>query len=145
MILEKIRRAGIEIVGDVTYRDKRCPKEDAELVTFINEWRIDPQLSEFIVIHIPNEKKRRKKEDFAELKKQRMKGAFVPGASDIVAVGHPTLIIELKRIDHTLSDIEDEQIEFLSKAIESDAWVCIALGYKNALKFAREWYEANYL
>lgn len=145
MILDKINRAGIEIVGDLSYRNKNCPKEDAELVTFMNEWRIDPQLSEIIVIHIPNEKKRRKKEDFAELKKQRMKGAFLPGASDVIAVGHPTLIIELKRLDHTQSDIEDEQIDFLVKAMQSDAWVCIALGYVAALQFAREWYAENYL
>lgn len=142
--LERLRAAGIEVVGDTSYRNPKCSMEDAELVTFIAEWNRDPDLCRIPVLHIPNEKKRRSKQDFAELKKQKLKGAFVPGASDIIAVGFPTLVIELKRADHTVSSIEQDQIDFLTKAQNADAWVCVALGYKAALQFAREWFRENY-
>lgn len=144
MNLDKIRAAGIEIVGDTSHRDKKCPHEDAELITLIGEWKRDPVLSRFPIIHIPNEKKRRKGEDFAELKKQKMKGAFVPGASDVIVIGFPTLVMELKRVDHMQSDIEQDQIDFLVASQNADAWACVALGYKAALQFAREWVDENY-
>lgn len=143
--LERLRRAGIEVVGDTSFRDKNCPKEDAEGATLFAEWNRDPQLSKIPFIHIPNEKKRRTGADFKELKEQKMKGAFQAGASDYIALGFPSLVIELKRVDVTLSSIEQDQIDFLVKAQNADAWVCVALGYKAALKFAREWYRKNYL
>ena len=144
MNLNKIYDAGIRVAGDTSFRDKRCPQEDAELVTLINQWKMHPDLSKVPVIHIPNEKKRRDKQDFAELKKQKLKGAFVPGASDIFAVGCPTLIIEMKRRDHTTSEIYPDQIQFLQASQNAGAWVTVALGWEAAFKFALNWYRINF-
>lgn len=144
MNLEALARAGIEVVGDTSYRDRNCDNEDAEGVTLFAEWNRDPELKHIPLLHIPNEKKRRTHADFKELATQKMKGAFQAGASDYVALGFPTLVIELKRKDHTKSVIDKDQIDFLVKSQNADAWVCVALGYEAALAFARRWYRANY-
>lgn len=144
MNLNTLKEADIEVVGDTAYRNKKAPLEDAEGVTFFAEWHRDPKLGKIPLIHIPNEKKRRTGKDFAELKAQKMKGAFVPGASDYVALGFPALVIELKREDHTLSTVDADQITFLKAAQDADAWVAVALGWRAAMAFARQWYKANY-
>ncbi len=140
--IPKLRQLGIRIVGDEKFRGA-CPKEDAELVTLIGEWKRDPYLQRVPVIHIPNEKKRRDRKDFAELKEQKMKGAFVPGASDIIAIGYPTLVIELKRQDPTQSATTQDQIDFMLASQAAGAWVFVALGYAAALRIARAWYKIN--
>lgn len=53
---------------------------------------------------------------------------MVTGAVDIVIPGNPSFVCELKRRDHTLSKIHDEQVEYLHAAKEAGAFVCIALG-----------------
>lgn len=144
MNLNALRTAGIDVIGDVNYRNAGCPLEDAEGVTFFGEWNRDPLLKRIPLIHIPNERKRKSGADFKELRTQKMKGAYVTGASDYIAIGYPSLVIELKREDHTKSVIDTDQIDFLVKAQNADAWVAVALGWKAAIKFAHQWYEANY-
>lgn len=145
MKLDLIRQAGIEIVGDLSYRNKQCPLEDAEGVTLFAEWNRDPWLKNVPLIHIPNERKRKTGADFKELRTQKLKGAYQKGASDYVALGFPSLVMELKCEDHTMSDIFKEQIDFLVKCQKVDAWVCVACGWKAGIAFGRQWYKANYL
>lgn len=59
--------------------------------------------------------------------KEKAEG-MVTGAVDIVIPGNPSFVCELKRRDHTLSKIHDEQVEYLHAAKEAGAFVCIALG-----------------
>ncbi len=141
MNLQQLRNAGIQVYGDTGYRNATCPKEDAELITFMN-W-LDREYPQFPALHVKNEKKRRGK-DFAELAAERKKRSIVKGWSDVTIVGFPTLIIEMKRSDHTLCALEDGQLPFLQKAAEVDCWAVVALGYVGAQAAFMDWLKENY-
>lgn len=139
MRLDLIRERGIEIVGDTAWRGV-CDVEDAELVTYFNQLnKLLPQVRA-CALHIPNEKKR----NHGQLQIDRAKGSLNTGASDIVVPGFPTLIIELKRQDHTESSISSDQLDYLAAAQKLDCWVCVALGWRAALDFTVRWYDTNY-
>lgn len=71
--------------------------------------------------------------------RQKAKGAIRSGASDIIIVGNPTFVCELKRQDHTKSRWQDGQLEFLEYSLKNGAFVCIALGYESALEAVKDW------
>ena len=115
---------GIKIYGDLSYRDKKCPKESVEIVTFFNRIRkLYPDSYGLLAYHPRNEGKR----TYQQTIKYKSEG-MVTGTADIVIVGNPSFVCELKRRDPTLSEISDEQIEYLLAAKKSGAFVCIALG-----------------
>ena len=117
----------LDVYGDKSFRGD-CPREDVELATFWNQ--LCPELRKR-AWHTENEGKRNHE-------KSRMKGQL-KGVSDIVVIGAPPLIIEMKRQDHTKSRWQDGQLEFLKACHEAGAMVCIALGYKSALEAVEEW------
>lgn len=120
----------LPVFGDLKYRNKKCPTEDAELITFINEVRpIEPT-----VLHIKNEGKRH----YTQAQKDKAKG-LNPGASDIMIPGCPAFVCEMKRQDHTICHWQDGQIEYLEKSKLNGAFVCVALGYKAALEAYKKW------
>lgn len=126
----------LKVYGDKTYRDKKCHVEDAELVTFINQLRkMYPDSFGRLVLHIPNEGKR-KAHEVSNLKK---KGALNKGASDIIIPGNPALVIEMKRKDHTLSDWEDGQIDYLSASLNAGCTACVCLGWEAAMMAFNDW------
>ncbi len=131
----------LKVYGDKKYRDKKCHVEDAELVTFINQLRkMYPDSFGRLVLHIPNEGKR-KAHEVSNLKK---KGALNKGASDIIIPGNPSLVIEMKRKDHTLSDWEEGQIDYLSASLNAGCTVCVALGWEAAMMAFNDWRSKNY-
>ena len=73
--------------------------------------------------------------------KQKAKGAIKKGAADIIIVGYPTFVCELKRRDHTRCQWQDGQIDFLQTSQELGAFVCVALGYAAALLAVEEWHD----
>jgi len=118
------------VYGDTSYRGE-CPKEDAELITFFNELRkLHPQLSA-IAIHPDNEGIVIGTGHQHHIRK-KSKGAVKKGASDIIIIGNPTFVCELKRRDHTKSHWEDGQAEFLENCAARGAFSCVALGYEAA-------------
>lgn len=120
----------LPVYGDTKYRDKKCPSEDAEQITFFNQIRnIEP-----CAIHVKNEGKRHCK----QAAKDKANG-LVKGAPDIWIPGKQTFLCELKRQDHTLCKLGDDQIEFLANARDGGAFVCVALGYKAAIEAYNEW------
>lgn len=132
---------GIKLYGDKDFRDKKCPVEDAELVTFINQVKkLYPESFGRLVLHIPNEGKR-KAHEVSNLKK---KGALNKGASDIIIPGNPALVIEMKRKDHTLSEWEEGQIDYLYAGKEAGCFVCVALGWEAAMMAFNDWKSKNY-
>lgn len=141
MNLQQLRNAGIQVYGDTGYRNAGCPKEDAELITFMN-W-LDREYPQFPALHVKNEKKRRGK-DFAELAAERKKRSIVKGWPDVTIAGFPTLFIEMKRTDHTLCALEEGQLPFLQKAAEADCWAVVALGYVGAQAAVMDWLKENY-
>jgi hypothetical protein len=50
------------------------------------------------------------------------------GAPDIVIPGSPTFICELKRRDHTQSELRTAQVAYLRAAQRAGCFVCVALG-----------------
>ena len=129
----------LKTYGDTSYRGD-CALEDAELMTFFNELkRLYPHLSA-IAIHPDNEGLIIGTGHNVHIK-QKAKGAIKKGASDIIIVGNPTFVCEMKRQDHTKSQWQDGQLEFLEASKKNGAFVCIALGYVAALLAVEEWHE----
>ena len=124
----------IKVYGDQKHRDKKCPPESAEQITFFNVLRRDyPELGA-IAIHPRNEGKR----SIQQTQRQKAEG-MTPGASDIIIPGNPTFVCEMKRQDHTLCKWEPEQISYLQQCQKNGAFVCVALGYKAALEALEQW------
>ena len=127
----------IKVYGNTEFRGD-CAKEDAELMTFFNELkRLYPDLAR-IAIHPDNEGLVIGTGHLRHAK-QKAKGAIKKGAADIVIVGNPTFVCELKRLDHTKSRWQDGQLEFLEYSLKNGAFVCIALGYESALEAVKDW------
>ena len=127
----------IKVYGNVDFRGD-CPLEDAELMTFFNQLRIKyPDIAK-VAIHPDNEGLILGTGHHHHIK-QKAKGAIRNGASDIIIVGNPTFVCELKRKDHTKSRWQDGQLEFLEASQKRGAFVCVALGYEAALNAVNDW------
>lgn len=125
----------LNVFGDTDYRNKKCPVESAEQITFFNELRrLYPDSYGLIAIHPRNEGKRTQN----QVMRQKAEG-MTAGAADIVIPGSPSFICELKRQDHAMSHWEDNQLEYLKAAQDAGAFVCVALGYKAAMEAFNKW------
>lgn len=124
----------LPVFGDTDYRNKNCPPESNEQVTFFNSLRRDyPELG-LIAIHPRNEGKR----THHQAARHKAEG-MATGAADIIIPGRPAFVCELKRADYTQSRWQDGQLEFLQAAKNNGAFVCVALGHKAALEALRVW------
>ena len=133
---------GIRIYGNLEYRDKQCPKESSEQITFFNRLRKEyPDTYGRIALHPKNEGKLINGQ-FQAITKDKAMGMSV-GASDIIIPGISTFVCELKRQDHSLSKIHDEEIEYLLAAKKAGAFVCIALGCDAAWEAFNDWRKLN--
>lgn len=129
----------LKVYGDQSYRGK-CPSETAEQSTFFNILRRKyPETYGAVALHIKNEGKR----TIQQLAKMKAEGGFVPGASDIVIPGSPTMVMELKRKDHTQSSWQKGQQEYLLTAQSLGAFVCVALGYEAAIQAFDDWRQGK--
>ena len=124
----------IIVYGDTSFRDKKCPKEIYEQVSFVNHVR--PKWP--TITHIENEGKRNRQ----QILKAKMSG-LTTGASDIIIPGRITFVCELKRTDHTLCRLSDEQLVYLETAQRDGAFACIALGCIAALEALADWELLN--
>lgn len=125
----------LEVCGDTSYRDKKCPKETVEQVTFFAELRKRwPTTIALIAIHVRNEGMR----TWSKAAMERAEG-MVPGACDIIIPGSPALCIEIKRQDHTASHWQKGQIEYLQASKAAGANVCVCLGWKAAFERVEAW------
>lgn len=128
----------LPIYGDVSYRGK-CPTESAEQITFFNKLRREyPDSYGLIAIHPRNEGKR----THQQTTKQKAEG-MTKGASDIIIPAAVAFICEMKRKDHTKSQWQDGQKEYLEAAKEQGAFVCVALGWEAAWEALQEWILTN--
>lgn len=133
--LKRLVVNGVPIYGDLNYRDDKCPLEDAELETFVNQLRKKhPRLAK-LFIHIPNEGKRTQD----EVQILRRKGALNKGAVDGFIPADICFVGELKRQDHTQSSIYDEQITYLIEAHKHGSFSFVALGWENYWRALEDW------
>lgn len=124
----------IKVYGDLSFRDKRCPTEVAEQMTFFN--RVRKTKYGAIATHIRNEGKR------TNALRERMEG-MVNGASDIIIPARVPFVCELKRRDHTLCHWQPGQQEYLIAAQEMGAFACVCLGVDAAWEAFQEWILIN--
>lgn len=141
MNIPQLYAANIQVYGDTGYRNPAAPLEDAELITFMN-W-LDREYPQFPALHVKNEKKRQGK-GFTELAAERKKRSIVKGWPDVTIAGFPTLFIEMKRTDHTLSSVDAAQLAFLQRASNVDCWAVVALGHVGAQAAFMDWLRENY-
>jgi hypothetical protein len=124
----------LPVFGDLDYRNKKCPVESAEQITFFNTLRREyPELGK-IAIHPRNEGKR----TMQQAQHQKAEG-MTPGASDIIIVGNPAFVCELKRLDHTVCQWQPNQLDYLQAAKNNGAFVCVALGHEAAMEALKLW------
>ena len=127
MIIDKRLR----VYGNMSYRDG-LKNETAQSQTFVNQMR--KRHPELLIMHIKNEGKKTKSQaDF-----DRSMG-MLTGASDFIVIGNPTLCIEMKNADHTVSTISKEQQQFLLNAEKQGCFTCVALGWEAAMEAVEDW------
>ena len=113
----------IKVYGDLNYRGA-CPKEALEQVTFFNRLRREyPDTLGIIAFHVRNEGKR----THLQAASEKAEG-MTAGAPDILIPGAPAFVCELKRRDHTKSEVSQKQLAFLRASGAAGSVVCIALG-----------------
>ena len=128
----------LKCYGDLSYRDKKCPSEAAEQVTFFNQLKIlHPSIAR-TAMHIRNEGKK----TIQQAMRERAEG-LLSGAADIIIISKVPFVCELKRKYHKLSQWESRQLDFLLAAQESGAFVCVAFGYEAALEGVEEWLRSH--
>jgi hypothetical protein len=124
----------IKVYGDLNYRGA-CPKETLEQVTFFSRLRREyPDTLGVIAFHVRNEGKR----THLEAATHKAEG-MTTGAPDILIPGAPAFACELKRRDHTQSELRTAQLTYLRAAQAAGCFVCVALGVDAAWEALHEY------
>lgn len=124
----------LTVYGNIDYRGD-CPHEDYALASFFDRIRKDyPSSYGLVAFHPKNEGKR----SHTQVKVDKLKG-MTKGVTDVIIIGNPTLVLELKRDDHTKSKWQPMQIEFMEQCYKGGAHVVLALGYKAAIQAFEDW------
>lgn len=128
---------GVKVYGDVSFRGK-CPKEDQEQVTFFGRLRrAYPDTWGALALH-PRNEGMRKGGHLAAVARYRAEG-MTAGAADIIIPARVAFVCEMKRQDHTLSQWQDGQVEYLTAAHKAGAFACVALGHDAAWQAFNDW------
>lgn len=113
----------LKVYGNTAFRGS-CASEAVEQVTFFNRLRTRFKDSYgLIALHPRNEGQRH----FWQVAKEKAEG-MTKGAADVIIPGAPAFVCEIKRRDHTKSQWQEGQQEFLYAAQKAGSFVCIALG-----------------
>lgn len=124
----------LAVYGDASYRGK-CPVESAEQITFFGQLRRLHQKLAQVVFHPRMEGSRTR----GQASWQAAEGSLIAGVADVIGIGNPMLVMELKRRDHTKSTWQPGQVEFLQRSLDRGAFVCLCLGYQAALEALKDW------
>lgn len=127
----------LQVFGDQSHRDKNCPKEQLEQITFISRLRRQyPDTLGALAVHVKNEGKR----THGQVMFAKAEG-LTKGAPDIIIPTSPPMLIEIKRRDHTASRWQDGQLDYLEAAHKLGAFACVALGADAAMEAVQQWLE----
>lgn len=130
------------LYGDIKFRGK-CPKEDIEQVSFFSRLRREyPNTFGALALHPRNEQLLIGGQ-FRGVIKHKAEG-MTKGAADIIIPARVSFVCELKRKDHTLSQWQDGQMEYLQEARRLGAFACVALGAESAWTAFSEWRTQYY-
>jgi len=124
----------IPVWGNTDYRGK-CAVENADQVTLFafirRQW---PKTWGVLAFHQRNEGQR----TWGQAQWQKAEG-MTKGTVDLIIPARITLVMELKRKDHTKSEWQPGQVEYLQAAQKAGAYACIALGYEAAIDAVKHW------
>lgn len=127
----------LKVYGDTSFRGK-CPKEELEQITFFNQLKkLHPDIAE-LATHVQNEGVK----SYGKAAKDARCG-LNQGMADIIIIGHPACLIEMKRQDHTKSTWQPNQLEKLLLAQDLGVFTCVALGYEAALEAVKDWIKCT--
>lgn len=125
------------VYGNQIWRGK-CPAEAMEQMTFFNKLRREyPATWGRLAFHPRNEQQLRGGQHRA-ISQHKAEG-MTPGASDVIIPARVAFVCELKRRDHTQSQWQDGQIEYLAAAQAAGAFACVALGWEAAWNALEDW------
>ncbi len=128
----------LKVYGDQNYRNKRCPLEAQEQISYFQALRrFFPRLAE-VAIHPRNEGKR----TFGQAHWQKQEGLNTGAADVIIPVAPVPLVLEIKRRDRSLSKWQKGQIEYLHAAHREGAYTCVALGWEAGVEATRAWLDS---
>ena len=113
-----------------------CPTEAAEQTTFFNVLRLQHPQWAALAFHPRNEGALTQ----AQVRRHKAEG-MLTGVSDVVIIGVPPFLCELKRRDKTKSRIAKKQLEFLTNGHAVGAFACVAYGHECALEAFNEWLQ----
>lgn len=122
----------LRVEGDPAFRG-RCPSETDEQRDFFGTLRARHPAIAARALHPRNERKR----TATQAAREAVEG-MLPGAPDIIIVGDPCIVIELKRRDHTRSAWQPEQLSTLRAMHDAGAVVAVALGARAAMTLVEE-------
>lgn len=128
---------GVRVFGDLSFRGK-CPLEHVEQASFFNRLRAEYPTSWGLLALHPRNEGLKEKGQFSTVLKHKAEG-MTPGAADIIIPGAPAFVCEVKRRDHTLSQWQPGQVEYLEAARDAGAFACVALGAVGAWEAFLEW------
>lgn len=126
-----IKTYGQQITG-------KQPSEAAEMTTFFNQLQKRYPEIHALALHVRNEGKR----DHKDTNIMKMQGGFIKGAPDIVIVGSPTFLCEMKSKAKS-SRTSKEQDAFLERADKKGCFCCVAYGWEAAIEAVEEWIKEN--
>lgn len=121
-----LKECPVPIYGDTAYRGK-CPKEDVEQASFFSRLRREHPASWGLIALHPRNEGLKVGRQFSSVIKHQAEG-MAKGAADIIIPASPSFVCELKRQDHTQSQWQDGQQEYLQAAAKAGSFACVALG-----------------
>lgn len=114
----------LTVYGDQSYRGP-CAKEDTEQIDSISWLTYNHPTLAAIAVHVKNEGKR----SWGQVHYDKLTGSLNKGASDIIIPAMVPFVCEIKRADHTKSNWQKGQLEYLEACRDMGAFVCVALGF----------------
>lgn len=132
-----LKECPVPVFGDVAFRGK-CPKEEVEQASFFARLRREYPASWGLIALHPRNEGLKVGRQFSTVLKHQAEG-IAKGAADIIIPASPAFVCELKRQDHTLSQWQEGQREYLAAAADAGAFACVALGAAAAWEAFEVW------
>ena len=126
----------IPTFGDMSFRGD-CPKEDIDQINFVSWLKHNYPTHRALFIHPKNEGKRKHN----QVNYESRTGGIPTGASDCIIPGCPAFVVELKRQDHTKSQWQKGQQQYLINAKEAGAFIGVAFGFEGLKEAFLQWLE----